>query len=153
MHAPLGYAAVWRVLLCSGSLTSKPAAIRWGPLGYLAYGGVYALLELAIIPAIPLTMTAGVLFGALPGLAVVSASGTLAATLSFLIARYAARDKVCGLSPLASPRLQVDTACPRSEPDAAEEWYGSKHAQLCGNVCTDARPVEGLVSQAKHHTV
>ncbi len=67
---------------------------RWGPLGYLAYGGVYALLELAIIPAIPLTMTAGVLFGVLPGLAVVSASGTLAATLSFLIARYAARDKV-----------------------------------------------------------
>ena len=68
---------------------------RWGPLGYLAYGGVYALLELAIIPAIPLTMTAGVLFGVFPGLAVVSASGTLAATLSFLIARYAARDKVC----------------------------------------------------------
>ena len=67
---------------------------RWGPLGYLAYGGVYALLELAIIPAIPLTMTAGVLFGVLPVLAVVSASGTLAATLSFLIARYAARDKV-----------------------------------------------------------
>ena len=66
----------------------------WGPLGYLAYGAVYTLLELAIIPAIPLTMTAGVLFGALPGLAVVSASGTLAATLSFLIARYAARDKV-----------------------------------------------------------
>ena len=37
----------------------------WGPLGYLAYGGVYTLLELAIIPAIPLTMTAGVLVGAL----------------------------------------------------------------------------------------
>ena len=69
----------------------------WGPLGYLAYGAVYTLLELAIIPAIPLTMTAGVLFGALPGLAVVSASGTLAATLSFLIARYAARDKVQSL--------------------------------------------------------
>ena len=75
-------------------LTLAPHAVRWGPLGYLAYGGVYALLELAIIPAIPLTMTAGVLFGALPGLAVVSASGTLAATLSFLIARYAAREKV-----------------------------------------------------------
>ena len=74
---------------------------RWGPLGYLAYGGVYALLELAIIPAIPLTMTAGVLFGVFPGLAVVSASGTLAATLSFLIARYAARDKVC--SSMRSP--------------------------------------------------
>ena len=66
----------------------------WGPLGFAAYGLVYTLLELAIIPAIPLTMTAGVLFGALPGLAVVSASGTLAATISFLIARYAARDKV-----------------------------------------------------------
>jgi hypothetical protein len=97
------------------------AAIRWGPLGYLAYGGVYALLELAIIPAIPLTMTAGVLFGALPGLAVVSASGTLAATLSFLIARYAARDKVCCCS-LAAWQLHLDPACSGSGSDAAEQW-------------------------------
>ena len=95
-------------LLCVDGLTHR----RWGPLGYLAYGGVYALLELAIIPAIPLTMTAGVLFGVLPGLAVVSASGTLAATLSFLIARYAARDKVRGARRLlcGQPSMQCRAA-------------------------------------------
>lgn len=46
------------------------------------------------VPAIPLTMTAGVIFGVVPGTAVVSVAGTLACTISFLIARYVARDKV-----------------------------------------------------------
>lgn len=39
-------------------------------------------------------MTAGVIFGVVPGTAVVSVAGTLACTISFLIARYVARDKV-----------------------------------------------------------
>lgn len=65
----------------------------WGPLGYVAYIVVYALLELLAVPAIPLTMTAGVIFGVLPGTAVVSLSGTLAATGAFLISRYVARER------------------------------------------------------------
>ena len=65
----------------------------WGPLGYLAYIVVYAILELLAVPAIPLTMTAGVIFGVLPGTAVVSISGTLAATGAFLISRYVARER------------------------------------------------------------
>jgi uncharacterized membrane protein YdjX (TVP38/TMEM64 family) len=39
-------------------------------------------------------MTAGVIFGTLPGTAITSVSGTVAAIIAFLIARYAARDKV-----------------------------------------------------------
>ena len=35
----------------------------WGWLGYLAYIGVYAALEVLAVPAIPLTMTAGVCLG------------------------------------------------------------------------------------------
>mmetsp|Transcript_35765 Transcript_35765/g.101222 ORF Transcript_35765/g.101222 Transcript_35765/m.101222 type:complete len:270 (+) Transcript_35765:228-1037(+) len=66
----------------------------WGPAGYAAYMAVYTALEVLALPAIPLTMTAGVLFGALPGTAMVSLSATAAATISFLIARYFARDKV-----------------------------------------------------------
>jgi uncharacterized membrane protein YdjX (TVP38/TMEM64 family) len=66
----------------------------WGPLGYLAYIGVYALLELFAVPAIPLTMTAGVIFGVGAGTAVVSIAATMAATGAFLIARYIARDKI-----------------------------------------------------------
>ena len=55
---------------------------------------VYTALEIAIVPAIPLTMAAGALFGVGPGLVVVSLASTAAAALAFLIARYAARDKV-----------------------------------------------------------
>jgi len=39
-------------------------------------------------------MTAGVLFGIVPGTILVSGAATAAATIAFLIARYAARDKV-----------------------------------------------------------
>lgn len=46
------------------------------------------------MPAIPLTMTAGAIFGVIPGTMVVSVAGTMACTISFLIARYVARDKV-----------------------------------------------------------
>jgi len=66
----------------------------WGPLGYLAYAAVYTGLEVLAVPAIPLTMTAGMIFGPYLGTLMVSASGTVAATIAFLIARYAARDKV-----------------------------------------------------------
>lgn len=65
-----------------------------GPAGYLAFGAVYCGLEILAVPAIPLTMTAGVVFGVVPGTAVVSAAATAAATASFLIARYAARERV-----------------------------------------------------------
>lgn len=39
-------------------------------------------------------MTAGAIFGIIPGTAIVSVSATAAAAVSFLIARYVARDKV-----------------------------------------------------------
>ena len=66
---------------------------EWGPWGYVAYGVLYTLLEIVALPAIPLTMTAGVLFGIVPGTILVSGAATAAATIAFLIARYAARDK------------------------------------------------------------
>lgn len=71
---------------------------EWGPWGYVAYGVLYTLLEIVALPAIPLTMTAGVLFGIVPGTILVSGAATAAATIAFLIARYAARDKVLQLA-------------------------------------------------------
>jgi uncharacterized membrane protein YdjX (TVP38/TMEM64 family) len=62
---------------------------------FVAYGVVYTLLEVLALPAIPLTMTAGIIFGVVPGTAIVSVSATAAAAISFVIARYLARDKVC----------------------------------------------------------
>lgn len=70
----------------------------FGPAAPLVYSFVYAFLELIIIPAVPLTMAAGVLFGVGPGLAVVSFASTAAAAVAFLITRYAARDKVAALA-------------------------------------------------------
>lgn len=66
----------------------------WGPRGVLAYFVVYTALEVLAVPAIPLTMTAGAIFGIIPGSLLTSLAGTLAATISFLIARYVARDRV-----------------------------------------------------------
>lgn len=65
-----------------------------GDLGMLAYAAVYTALEVLAVPAIPLTMTAGAIFGPVKGTAIVSASATVAATAAFLIARYAARTRV-----------------------------------------------------------
>lgn len=70
----------------------------YGSLGYLAYFAVYVLLELLAVPAIPLTMTAGVIFGPMMGTGMVSVAATTAAAMAFLIARYAARDKVVALA-------------------------------------------------------
>lgn len=70
------------------------AVETWGSWGYIAYMVVYAALELLAVPAIPLTMTAGPIFGVVKGTAAVSVSSVAAATLAFLIARYAAREKV-----------------------------------------------------------
>ncbi len=74
--------------------TDTPACRRLPSQGYLAYAAVYTGLEVLAVPAIPLTMTAGVIFGPAAGTMIVSVSATTAATIAFLIARYAARDKV-----------------------------------------------------------
>ncbi|KAF6147845.1 hypothetical protein GIB67_014425, partial [Kingdonia uniflora] len=66
----------------------------YGPAGYALFIAVYAGLEVLAIPAIPLTMSAGVLFGSYIGTILVSISGTVAASVAFLIARYFARDRI-----------------------------------------------------------
>jgi hypothetical protein len=66
-----------------------------GLMGVLLYALVYAGLEVLAVPAIPLTMASGAIFGIVPGSLLVSFAGTLAATTSFLIARYIAKERVC----------------------------------------------------------
>ncbi|KAJ0960718.1 hypothetical protein J5N97_001414 [Dioscorea zingiberensis] len=69
----------------------------YGPAGYALFVAVYAGLEILAIPAIPLTMSAGLLFGTLTGTIIVSISGTVAASVAFLIARYFARERILKL--------------------------------------------------------
>lgn len=74
---------------------------------------MYAGLEILAVPAIPLTMTAGVIFGPARGTAVVSVAATAAATAAFLIARYAARDRVARLAAQNRRFAAIDRAISR----------------------------------------
>jgi uncharacterized membrane protein YdjX (TVP38/TMEM64 family) len=74
------------------------AFIGWidglGPAGMALYAAVYVLVTVLMLPAWLMTIGAGLLFGFLPGVAVVWAGATAGAAASFLIARYFARDRV-----------------------------------------------------------
>lgn len=61
----------------------------WGPMVFVL---LYAAAVVAALPGSALTVAAGALFGSLLGIVVVSAASTLGASLSFLVARYFARD-------------------------------------------------------------
>ena len=71
---------------------------RWiadlGPLAYVLYAAAYVIVTVLMMPAFVLTVGAGLFFGLVPGVAVVSVGATLGAAASFLIARYAARERV-----------------------------------------------------------
>ncbi|CAN1309861.1 TVP38/TMEM64 family membrane protein slr0305 [Linum perenne] len=82
----------------------------YGPAGYAIFVAVYAGLEILAIPAIPLTMTAGLLFGPLIGTVIVSISGTVAASVAFLIARYFARERILRLVEGNKKFLAIDKA-------------------------------------------
>ncbi|KAG9458812.1 hypothetical protein H6P81_003320 [Aristolochia fimbriata] len=82
----------------------------YGPAGYALFVAVYAGLEILAIPAIPLTMSAGLLFGSVTGTIIVSISGTVAATVAFLIARYFARERILKLVEGNKKFLAIDKA-------------------------------------------
>ena len=90
----LGFGFVFREPLQRVLVAFTESIDSMGAEGYVIYMLLYVLLEVLAIPAIPLTMTGGLLFGAIAGTAVVSICATAAATIAYLIARYVARDRV-----------------------------------------------------------
>jgi uncharacterized membrane protein YdjX (TVP38/TMEM64 family) len=72
--------------------------IHWakgmGAAGGAIYAVFYILGTAFLFPALPLTLGAGFLYGAIVGTLVVSPASVAGATLAFLIARYVARDWV-----------------------------------------------------------
>jgi len=68
-----------------------------GSAGILYFGIIYTIAELLAVPATPLTLSAGYLFGVQQGTAIVLFSAILSATISFAIARTVLRTKVEGL--------------------------------------------------------
>jgi uncharacterized membrane protein YdjX (TVP38/TMEM64 family) len=65
-----------------------------GSLGVVYFGVAYTIAEILAIPAIPLTASAGYLFGPVEGTSVVLLSASIAAAVSFVIGRTLLRDYV-----------------------------------------------------------
>lgn len=65
-----------------------------GPAGVLYFGLFYILAEVLCVPALPLTASAGYLFGLAKGTAVVLTAASVAAAIGFLIGRTFLRDFV-----------------------------------------------------------
>ena len=65
-----------------------------GPLGPVVFIAGYAIAELFFVPALPLTIFGGVVFGPVLGSVAVSIGAIAGAALAFLAARYAMRDMV-----------------------------------------------------------
>lgn len=65
-----------------------------GSLGVIYFGIAYTIAEILAIPAIPLTASAGYLFGPVEGTSVVLLSASVAAAVSFVIGRTLLRDYV-----------------------------------------------------------
>lgn len=68
-----------------------------GPMGFVYFGAIYTIAEILAIPAVPLTASAGYLFGVQDGTAVVLFSASIAAAVSFLIGRTFLRSYVEGI--------------------------------------------------------
>uniref|UniRef100_A0A7S4KLV6 VTT domain-containing protein n=1 Tax=Guillardia theta TaxID=55529 RepID=A0A7S4KLV6_GUITH len=84
-----------------------------GPTGYLYFSLIYVVAEMLAIPAIPLTASAGYLFGVVPGTCVVLVSATIAAGGAFLIGRVFLREWVEGLISKSRKFAAIDEAISR----------------------------------------
>ena len=73
----------------------------------------YVVAVVAFVPALPLTILGGLAFGAGWGTLYVAIAATTGACLSFLIARYAARDAVAGWMAAYPALLRMDRAVAR----------------------------------------
>lgn len=69
-----------------------------GPNAVLLYAALYFVLELIAVPALPLTLGSGYLFGVVTGTIAVSISSTAAAAVAFVIARYGLRDAITNVA-------------------------------------------------------
>lgn len=63
---------------------------------WVLFIGVYVLATVCFVPALPLTIAAGAIFGLAKGFALVSLASTLGATAAFFVGRTLARDWVSG---------------------------------------------------------
>lgn len=81
-----------------------------GIAGILLFAAVYVIAAVAFVPGSALTLAAGAIFGLPGGFIVVSLSATIAAAISFLIARHLARGAVHQMAAGSPTFAAVDAA-------------------------------------------
>jgi uncharacterized membrane protein YdjX (TVP38/TMEM64 family) len=82
-----------------------------GAVGVLYFGMFYVLAEILAVPAVPLTLSAGYLFGIPTGVAVVLCSATIAASIAFLIGKTVLRSWVESAIVEGNPKVaKIDRA-------------------------------------------
>jgi uncharacterized membrane protein YdjX (TVP38/TMEM64 family) len=87
--------AAMRLLPLGGWIASFQAWVKeLGPIGYVVYILAYMVFCVVGLPASPLTIGAGAIFGFVKGTIVVVIGATLGATLSFLLARTVMRRRI-----------------------------------------------------------
>ncbi len=87
--------AVWAATRWGPGFTTMADRVRGlGPWGPLAFGVAYVGSVVAMVPASPLTLAAGAIFGVGTGFLVVVIASNVGATLAFLIARSGGRGPV-----------------------------------------------------------
>jgi uncharacterized membrane protein YdjX (TVP38/TMEM64 family) len=75
-------------------LEAFAAGLADNPHALAEFWVAYVCCEMLGVPALPLTMSAGALFGVAKGTALVSTAGVAAAGGGFLVARYALRERI-----------------------------------------------------------
>lgn len=94
----------------SGQLLTFAASLESDPWGIAEFTLVYVACEMLGVPAVPLTMSSGAIFGAARGTAIVSLAGISAAGAAFLVARHLARDRVAKMLASSPKWRTVDAA-------------------------------------------
>jgi len=84
-----------------------------GPAGVIYFAAVYVVAEILALPAVPLTASAGYLFGAVEGTAVVLVAATIAAGVSFLVGRFLLRGWVESVAAESPQFRAIDAAVQR----------------------------------------
>jgi uncharacterized membrane protein YdjX (TVP38/TMEM64 family) len=83
---------------------------QMGLAGICIFIGVYAIATVLLAPGSILTIGAGFAFGLWKGFLAVSAGATLGASLSFLVARFVARDKIEAIAQRNEKFRRIDDA-------------------------------------------
>lgn len=96
-----------RLLPVGGWIESFQAWVKdLGPIGYLVYVLAYIIVCVTFLPASPLTIGAGAIFGFVEGAIVVIVGATLGATASFLLGRTIMRRKIEAMA-AGNPRFRA----------------------------------------------